>query len=92
MYAIHRSYTGLLVIGTSIQLNHGNFINQHYKNSSRWRERARVVIMFDPGFEELQGKLRQIMEEATALAAGIRAWMLLSKEGLPIASAVPRRS
>ena len=46
--------------------------------------------MFDPSFEELQGKLRQIMEEATALAAGIRAWMLLSKEGLPISSAVPQ--
>ena len=30
------------------------------------------------------------MEEATSLAAGIRAWMLLSKEGLPIASAVPQ--
>lgn len=30
------------------------------------------------------------MEEATAMAAGVRAWMLLSKEGLPIASAVPQ--
>lgn len=46
--------------------------------------------MFDPGFEELQGKLRVIMEESTTLTAGIRAWMLLSKEGLPIASAVPQ--
>ncbi|TXT55199.1 MAG: hypothetical protein BAJATHORv1_40109 [Candidatus Thorarchaeota archaeon] len=45
--------------------------------------------MFDPNFEQLQEKLRQIMEEATSLATGIRAWMLLSKEGLPIASAVP---
>ena len=45
--------------------------------------------MFDPGFEELQGKLREIMEEATSLATGVRAWLLLSKEGLPIASAVP---
>ncbi len=45
--------------------------------------------MFDPGFEELQEKLREIMEEATALATGIRAWLLLSKEGLPISSAVP---
>jgi predicted regulator of Ras-like GTPase activity (Roadblock/LC7/MglB family) len=54
-------------------------------------ERAkRVAAMFDPSFEELQGKLRLIMEEATALAAGIRAWMLLSKEGLPISSAVPQ--
>ena len=46
--------------------------------------------MFDPGFEELQEKLRTIMEEATALATGIRAWLLLSKEGLPISSAVPQ--
>ncbi|MCK5238898.1 MAG: roadblock/LC7 domain-containing protein [Candidatus Thorarchaeota archaeon] len=46
--------------------------------------------MFDPGFEELQEKLRAIMEEATALATGIRAWLLLSKEGLPISSAVPQ--
>ncbi|TFG34894.1 hypothetical protein EU527_00900 [Candidatus Thorarchaeota archaeon] len=46
--------------------------------------------MFDPGFEELQGKLRFIMEESTSLATGIRAWMLLSKEGLPISSAVPQ--
>ncbi|TFG14501.1 hypothetical protein EU537_03530 [Candidatus Thorarchaeota archaeon] len=45
--------------------------------------------MFDPNFDELQGKLREIMEEATSLAAGVRAWLLLSKEGLPIASAVP---
>ena len=30
------------------------------------------------------------MEEATALATGIRAWLLLSKEGLPISSAVPQ--
>ena len=44
--------------------------------------------MFDPSFDELQGKLRLIMEEATALTAGVRAWILLSKEGLPIASAV----
>ncbi len=46
--------------------------------------------MFDPGFEELQGKLRMIMEESTSLTGGIRAWMLLSKEGLPISSAVPQ--
>ncbi|TFG99136.1 MAG: hypothetical protein E4H14_20445 [Candidatus Thorarchaeota archaeon] len=46
--------------------------------------------MFDPGFDELQGKLRVIMEESTTLTAGIRAWMLFSKEGLPIASAVPQ--
>ena len=46
--------------------------------------------MFDPGFEELQGKLRVIMEESTTLTPGIRAWMLLSKEGLPISSAVPQ--
>ncbi|NWF96586.1 MAG: roadblock/LC7 domain-containing protein [Candidatus Thorarchaeota archaeon] len=46
--------------------------------------------MFDADFEELQTKLRQVMEEATNLAAGIKAWMLLSKEGLPIASAVPQ--
>ncbi|GAG91684.1 unnamed protein product [marine sediment metagenome] len=46
--------------------------------------------MFDPGFEELQGKLRTIIEESTSLTGGIRAWMLLSKEGLPISSAVPQ--
>jgi len=49
-----------------------------------------VDTMFEPGFDELQGKLRVIMEESTALTGGIRAWMLLSKEGLPIASAVPQ--
>jgi predicted regulator of Ras-like GTPase activity (Roadblock/LC7/MglB family) len=49
-----------------------------------------AAIVFDPSFEELQVKLKQIMEEATSLTAGIRAWMLLSKEGLPIASAVPQ--
>ncbi|TFF91606.1 hypothetical protein EU545_03510 [Candidatus Thorarchaeota archaeon] len=46
--------------------------------------------MFDADFEQLQVNLREIMEEATALATGVRAWMLLSKEGLPIASAVPQ--
>ena len=46
--------------------------------------------MFDPGFQELHGKLKDIMDEATQLAAGIRAWMLLSKEGLPISSAIPQ--
>ncbi len=46
--------------------------------------------MFDPGFEELQGNIREIMEEALALSTGVRAWLLLSKEGLPIASAVPQ--
>jgi predicted regulator of Ras-like GTPase activity (Roadblock/LC7/MglB family) len=50
----------------------------------------RVAAILNPEFEQLQGKLRQIMEEATAMAAGVRAWMLLSKEGLPIASAVPQ--
>ncbi len=45
--------------------------------------------MFDPGFEELQGKVREIIEESTSLSTGIRAWLLLSKEGLPISSAVP---
>jgi len=49
-----------------------------------------VEAMFDPGFEEMQAKLRLIMEESTSLATGIRAWMLLSKEGLPISSAVPQ--
>lgn len=46
--------------------------------------------MFDPGFEELQHKFREIMEEALALSTGVRAWLLLSKEGLPISSAVPQ--
>lgn len=49
-----------------------------------------MEAMFDPGFEEMQAKLRLIMEESTSLATGIRAWMLLSKEGLPISSAVPQ--
>ena len=49
-----------------------------------------MEAMFDPGFEELQAKLKLIMEESTSLATGIRAWMLLSKEGLPISSAVPQ--
>jgi predicted regulator of Ras-like GTPase activity (Roadblock/LC7/MglB family) len=60
-------------------------------HQSKKREKKGVVsTMFDPSFEELQVKLRGIMEEATALTAGVRAWMLLSKEGLPIASAVPQ--
>ena len=44
--------------------------------------------MFSPEFEQLQAKVRQIIDEATELAAGIKAWILLSKEGLPIASAM----
>ena len=52
--------------------------------------RGQVDTMFDPGYDELQGKLREILEESTTLTPGIRAWMLLSKEGLPIASAVPQ--
>ncbi len=45
--------------------------------------------MMDVDFEELRGKIREIVEEATSLATGIKAWMLLSKEGLPIDAAVP---
>jgi predicted regulator of Ras-like GTPase activity (Roadblock/LC7/MglB family) len=48
-----------------------------------------LAAIFDPGFDELHGKIREIMEEATSLATGVRAWVLLSKEGLPISSAVP---
>ncbi len=44
--------------------------------------------MFSPEFEQLQAKVKLIIEEATELAAGIKAWILLSKEGLPIASAM----
>ncbi len=44
--------------------------------------------MFDPGLPEKQEALKKIMEEARESAKGIRAWMLLSKEGLPMASAV----
>ena len=44
--------------------------------------------MFSPEFEQLQAKVREIIDEATELAAGIKAWILLSKEGLPIASAM----
>ncbi len=47
--------------------------------------------MMDIDFEELRGKVRSILEDATELAQGkIKAWMLLSKEGLPIDSAVPQ--
>ncbi len=71
-------------------LGHANLkyaqLQQSFKISTVWS----VATIFDPAFEELQGKLREIMEEATSLATGIRAWMLLSKEGLPIASAVPQ--
>jgi predicted regulator of Ras-like GTPase activity (Roadblock/LC7/MglB family) len=44
--------------------------------------------LFSPEFEQLQAKVREIIDEATELAAGIKAWILLSKEGLPIASAM----
>jgi len=71
------------------RLRHANFINAHLQTELNIPAQ-RVVAMLDPNFEDLQGKLRQIMEEATALAAGVRAWMLLSKEGLPIASALPQ--
>ncbi|MEM2141851.1 MAG: roadblock/LC7 domain-containing protein [Candidatus Thorarchaeota archaeon] len=46
--------------------------------------------MFDMDFEQLQGKLRQIMEEAISVTAGIKAWMLLAREGLPISYALPQ--
>ena len=48
-----------------------------------------LAAIFEPGFDELHGKIREIMEDATSLATGVRAWLLLSKEGLPISSAVP---
>ena len=48
-----------------------------------------VATMFDMDFEQIQGKIKEIMEEATPTAAGIKAAILLSKEGLPIASALP---
>ncbi len=48
-----------------------------------------VAAMFDMDFEQIQGKIKDIMEEATQTAAGIKAAILLSKEGLPIASALP---
>jgi predicted regulator of Ras-like GTPase activity (Roadblock/LC7/MglB family) len=67
-----------------------NFINGHILFSPASTYMWSEAFMFDPAFEELQGKLRQIMEEATSLATGVKAWMLLSKEGLPIASAVPQ--
>jgi predicted regulator of Ras-like GTPase activity (Roadblock/LC7/MglB family) len=46
--------------------------------------------MFEPGSAELQEKFRGIMDEATSLSTGVKAWMILSKEGLPIAQAVPQ--
>ena len=48
-----------------------------------------VATMFDMDFEQIQGKIKEIMEDATTTAAGIKAAILLSKEGLPIASALP---
>ncbi|MGQ4871545.1 MAG: roadblock/LC7 domain-containing protein [Candidatus Thorarchaeota archaeon] len=45
--------------------------------------------MMDVNFEELRAKVREIVEDSTSLATGIKAWMLLSKEGLPIDAAVP---
>jgi len=48
-----------------------------------------VAAVFDMNFEQIQGKIKEIMEEATTTAAGIKAAILLSKEGLPIASALP---
>ena len=50
---------------------------------------VRVAAMFDMDFEQIQGKIKEIMEEATTTTAGIKAAILLSKEGLPIASALP---
>ena len=50
---------------------------------------VRVAAMFDMDFEQIQGKIKEIMEEATTNTAGIKAAILLSKEGLPIASALP---
>ncbi|MHA1247715.1 MAG: hypothetical protein ACTSPE_10340 [Candidatus Thorarchaeota archaeon] len=43
--------------------------------------------MMDVDFEELRAKVREIVEDSTSLATGIKAWMLLSKEGLPIDAA-----
>ena len=50
---------------------------------------VRVAAMFDMDFEQIQGKIKESMEEATTTTAGIKAAILLSKEGLPIASALP---
>jgi predicted regulator of Ras-like GTPase activity (Roadblock/LC7/MglB family) len=44
--------------------------------------------MFDMDFEQIQGKIKEIMEEATQTAAGIKAAILLSKEGLPMAASI----
>jgi predicted regulator of Ras-like GTPase activity (Roadblock/LC7/MglB family) len=46
-----------------------------------------VATMFDMDLEQIQGKIKEIMEEATTTAAGIKAAILLSKEGLPILAA-----
>ena len=44
--------------------------------------------MMSEEFRELQKQVKDIMDEATELTAGIKAWILLSKEGLPMVSAM----
>jgi hypothetical protein len=46
--------------------------------------------MFDLDFEQTQGKIKEIIKERweQGIAAGVRAIMLLSKEGLPITSEI----
>ncbi|MCF2136464.1 MAG: roadblock/LC7 domain-containing protein [Candidatus Thorarchaeota archaeon] len=49
-----------------------------------------AATMMNADIEDIRVKVQDILEESTELAEGkIKAWMLLSKEGLPIASAVP---
>ena len=47
-----------------------------------------VSLNYDSDFDELHGKIHEILEEAKSLATGIRGWQLLSIEGLPISSDV----
>ncbi|MHA2425732.1 MAG: roadblock/LC7 domain-containing protein [Candidatus Thorarchaeota archaeon] len=47
-----------------------------------------VLLNYDNDFDELHGKIHEILEESKSLATGIRGWQLLSIEGLPISSHV----
>ncbi len=44
--------------------------------------------MIGEDLKEVQEQVRRIVEDATDIVAGIKAWILLSKEGLPIVSAM----
>lgn len=47
-----------------------------------------VLLNYDSDFNDLHGKIHEILEEAQSLATGVRGWQVLSLEGLPISSHV----